>query len=72
MRVRPNPDAPLQPIRAAAELTGISCAALRAGCQEGTVPHVKIGGDYRIHVPALLELLEKEARASVTADALRR
>ena len=50
---------PFAKIPEACRITGISKFALRKGCKDGSVPHVKIGenGPYLINIPALLEQL---------------
>lgn len=64
-RVKTDPAAPLQPIKQAARLTGLSEYSLRQGCKAGTVPFVREGCEYRIHIPLLLAQLEKAAASSV-------
>lgn len=56
-----NREAPFQSIRGAAYLTGLSAAYLRAGCKAGTVPHIRIGADYRVNMPQLLALLDAQS-----------
>lgn len=53
-----NEDAPLQSLKNASYLTGLSVGFLRQGCQKNEIPHVMIGKEYRIHIPALLRQLE--------------
>lgn len=60
-------EAPFQGIRQAARLTGLSQYSIRSGCREGRIPHIKVGAEYRVHVPSLLEMLEEEASRSVGA-----
>ena len=50
-----DPACPFQPLAGACKITGLSIAWLRAGCKAGIVPHVEVGTDYRVNVPALLE-----------------
>ncbi len=52
--------APFQRIPAACRITGLSQSYLRAGCKNGTVPHIKAGGTYLVNVPALLRQLGVE------------
>lgn len=56
-----NKEAPLQSLSGASYLTGLSVGFLRQGCKDGTIPCVMAGREYRVHVPALLAMLEKEA-----------
>ena len=56
-----NRDAPFQSLRGAAYLTGLSVGFLRAGCKAGTVPHLRVGAEYRVNVPLLMQQLEAEA-----------
>lgn len=48
---------PFQKITDACISTGLSQHFLRAGCKDGTVPHIKSGTTYYINVPALLKQL---------------
>lgn len=65
MRKRIDPDAPFQSVKGASYRTGFSMAHIRSGCKDGTIPHIKVGTDYRINVPLWLELLDKQSAASV-------
>ena len=57
-----NDSAPFQRIPAACRITGLSTTFLRAGCKDGSIPHVMSGNVYMINVPALLRKLDvKEA-----------
>ena len=53
-----NKEAPLQSLSGASYLTGLSVGFLRQGCKNGTVPHIRVGKEYRVNVPALLRQLE--------------
>ena len=53
-----NPAAPFQPLNAAAFMTGLSRWYLLEGCKAGSVPHIRVGSDYRINMPLLLEQLQ--------------
>ena len=55
-----NDSAPFQRITSACRITGLSQHYLRAGCKDGTIPHIKSGGTYMINVPALLRQLGVE------------
>ena len=54
-------DAPFQPIRGAAFITGLSAGFIRAGCKAGTIPHVRVGSDYRINMRVWLEQLNAQS-----------
>lgn len=57
-----NPDAPYQSPRATAYLTGLAHGYILQGCKDGTIPHIRVGTDYRINLPAFLEQLDRESR----------
>lgn len=48
---------PFQSIPDACEFTGLSQSFLRAGCRDGSIPHIRSGKKYFINVPALLRQL---------------
>ena len=54
-----DPEAPFQSIRNTAFLTGLSAGFIRQGCQAGKIPHVRVGGEYRINVPLFLAQLDE-------------
>lgn len=58
-------DAPFLTINAAARKTGLSSYFLRAGCRDGSIPCIHIGSEYRVDVPALLDMLHAEAKQHV-------
>lgn len=60
-RKKINPDAPFQPISRSVYITGLSDAYLRTGCKARTIPHIKVGSDYRINIPLLLAQLDAES-----------
>lgn len=51
-------DAPFQTIPRACEITGLSQKYLRKGCQEGEIPHIKVGNTFYINIPALYRKME--------------
>ena len=53
--------APFQSIRNTARITGLSAFYLRERCKAQTIPVIKVGSEYRINVPLLLEQLAHEA-----------
>ncbi len=50
-------------IKEACAMTGLSMGFIRKGCRNGTIPCIRIGerGDYRINLPAFLDLLDKQS-----------
>lgn len=52
-----TPNTPFQRIADACTTTGLSQYYLRAGCKDGSIPHIKSGTTYYINVPALLKQL---------------
>lgn len=58
---RKNFDAPFQSISGAAYRTGMSCAYIRQGCKAGTIPHIRVGTDYRINMPLWLAQLNEQS-----------
>lgn len=72
-RRKPNLDAPLQTINASSYITGESRDALRRGCKEGRIPHVRRGdgtnATYLINLPLYLQMLDEESRANLRSEA---
>lgn len=64
----PDPIAPFQSIRKTACLTGLSQYYLRAGCKDGTIPHIMVGAEYRINLPLLLNKLNAESEGRNTHE----
>ena len=62
-RKKIDPAATFQSPRGAAEITGLSRYFILKGCQDGTVPHIKVGTDYRINMPLFLAQLERNSAA---------
>lgn len=60
-----DPTAPFQSPTGAARATGMSAQWIREGCQAGTIPHIRVGVDYRVNVPALLAKLDMESKKGV-------
>lgn len=48
---------PFQKIPEACKTTGISQYYLRKGCKTGEIPYIKLGNDYYINVPLMLQQL---------------
>lgn len=68
-----NRDAPLQTISATSYLTGESRDALRRGCKEGRIPHVRRGdggnATYLINVPLYMKMLDAESSSNLRSEA---
>lgn len=58
-------EAPYQGLRASSVITGQAVSWLREGCKSGRIPHIRVGQEYRINIPMLLEQLEAESAQSV-------
>ena len=56
-----DPEATFQSVRGAAEITGLSRYFILKGCQDGTIPHIRVGIDYRINMPLFLAQLESDS-----------
>ena len=59
-----NPEAPYQTISRASYLTGLSCYFLRNGCRDNSIPHIKVGREYKIN----MELLKKQLNGEVNHE----
>lgn len=57
-----NLSAPYQNIQTAAYISGLSQFAIRNGVKAGTIPHLRQGRKYLVHVPSLLEMMEQAAK----------
>ena len=51
--------------RVAAEQIGISYKQIYAGCQNGTIPHIRVGRDYRIDMEEWGRMLTEESRSNL-------
>ncbi len=58
--------APMQSITGAAFLTGLSQSYIREGCKAGTIPHIRVGTDYRVNMPLFMEQLNRESKGVTT------
>lgn len=56
-----NRDSPFQSIVGAAYLTGLSAGFVRKGVRNGSIPHIKVGSDYRVNMPLWLEQLNQQS-----------
>lgn len=57
---------PFQSPSGASHLTGFSTASIRRGCKEGTIPHVRVGKDYRINMRVWLEQLNAQSMTHIS------
>lgn len=62
-----NPTVPFQSIADAARTTGLSQYHIRNGCKDGSIPHIKCGGVYKVNVPLLLEQYTEKSKQSSPA-----
>ena len=51
-------------IKDACKVTGLSQYYLRAGCKDGSIPHVKRGTVYFINIPVFLKKLDAESEGA--------
>lgn len=58
-----DPAAPYQPLRAAAEITGLSHYYIRNGVIAGEIPAIRMGRDWRVNMPLFLAMLEEKAKS---------
>lgn len=61
----PDRNAVFQSCRGAASITGLSVKYIRAGCADGTIPHIRIGSDYRINMPLFLSQLNNASAGKI-------
>lgn len=47
----------------ASRITGLSQFYIRSRLKDGTIPHIRSGATYLIHLPRLLQLLDAESEA---------
>lgn len=56
-----DPNKMFQSINAAADISGLSKKFIRAGCKDGSIPHIRVGTDYRVNMPLFLEKLKTDS-----------
>lgn len=56
-----NPTNQFQTIANASRTTGLSQYALRRGCWNHTVPHIRVGTKYLVNVPLMLKRLSEQS-----------
>lgn len=59
-----NKSAPIQSLRGASILTGLSINYLREGCKSGRIAHIMCGKEYRIIMPRLWKDLGIESESN--------
>lgn len=64
-RTKTDRNAPFQSIRETCAITGLSQLFIRNGCKAGTIPHIKVGNDYRVNIPLFREQLDQQSRESL-------
>lgn len=63
-----DPDAPYQSISGASIITGLARGYIRDGCKSGKIPHLMVGGEYRVCMSLFLQQLEAEAAANMKSE----
>lgn len=61
-------DAPYQSISGASIITGLARGYIRDGCKSGKIPHLMVGGEYRVCMSLFLHQLEAEAAANMKSE----
>lgn len=64
-RAKSDPSVPFQSPVGTARITGLSVNFIRAGCRDGTIPHIRVGNDVRVNVPLFLEQLNRQSQEVV-------
>ena len=59
---------PFQSISDTVRTTGLSSHYLRAGCKDGTIPHIRCGNTFMIDVATLLQRLHAEAEQAAPGN----
>lgn len=60
-----DPAKPFQTIADASRTTGISQFALRRGCKDGTLPHIRTGKTYLLNMRLLMQRLDEQSVAVI-------
>ena len=63
-----DPDAPYQSISGASIITGLARGYIRDGCKSGKIPHLMVGGEYRVCMSLFLQQLEAEAVSNMKSE----
>ena len=64
-----DPTKPFQNIADASRTTGISQFALRQGCRNNTLPHIRCGKSYLLNMRLLQQYLDEQSVAAIKAKA---
>ena len=64
-----DPAKPFQSIADASRTTGLSQFALRQGCRNGTLPHIRSGTSYLLNMRLLMQRLDEQSIAAIQAKA---
>lgn len=67
MRKQYDPAKPFQSIADASRTTGISQFALRRGCKDGTLPHIRTGKTYLLNMRLLMQRLDEQSEMAVAS-----
>lgn len=55
-------------VKKTSSITGMSCKAIRKGCKDGSIPHIRVGegenARFMINLPKYLEQLNQETSNS--------
>ena len=54
-------NAVIQPVSGASRISGLSRRFIINGCKDGKIPHLMVGGDYRIDMVLWMEQLHQQA-----------
>ena len=60
--------APYQSISGASIITGLARGYIRDGCKSGKIPHLMVGGEYRVCMSLFLQQLEAEAVSNMKSE----
>ncbi len=64
-----DPAKPFQNIANASRITGISQFALRQGCRNNTLPHIRCGKSYLLNMRLLQQYLDEQSVAAIKTKA---
>ena len=64
-----DPAKPFQSIADASRTTGLSQFALRQGCKNNTLPHIRSGKSYLLNMRLLQQYLDEQSVAAIKAKA---
>ena len=61
-------DSPFPSINGAVFRTGLSAGFIRRGCKDGSIPHIRVGKDYRINMKLWLRQLDEQSKGGVHSE----